>query len=146
MNVSQFGKLSPKFLETYTVIEQKIMNQLRMKTKVEMEEYDNMTKQIEALKDKHAEEMRTVKSKYVAKVKRMKQNHVGEITDLEVKQNELEDKFAEMTVAKDSFQKKMDYLATHLRSKTTEVDDILQREGVESVIRYMTNQTTEFLQ
>lgn len=103
MNVSQFGKLSPKFLETYTVIEQKIMNQLRMKTKVEMEEYDNMTKQIEALKDKHAEEMRTVKSKYVAKVKRMKQNHVGEITDLEVKQNELEDKFAEMTVAKDSF-------------------------------------------
>ncbi|KAI3840693.1 hypothetical protein MKW92_012681, partial [Papaver armeniacum] len=51
-----------------------------------------------------------------------------------------------MTVVKDSFQKKMDSLATHLRSKTAEVDDILQTKGVESVIKYMSNLTTEFLQ
>ncbi|RZC76572.1 hypothetical protein C5167_000668, partial [Papaver somniferum] len=129
-------------------VEQKIMNQLRMKTKVEMleEEYDNMTKEIEALKDKYAEELRTVKSKYAAKVKRMKQNHAGEIVDIEVKQNELEEKLAEMIVGKDSFQKKMDSLATNLKSKIAEVDDIMRREGFESVIKYMTNLTTKFLQ
>ncbi|KAI3871596.1 hypothetical protein MKX03_005779, partial [Papaver bracteatum] len=51
-----------------------------------------------------------------------------------------------MTTEKTSFQRKIDILAAHLRSETAEVNAIVQKEGLASVLVYMTNLTMEFLQ
>ncbi|KAI3945291.1 hypothetical protein MKX01_035052 [Papaver californicum] len=104
-----------------------------VKTKEELfqEELMSMSTQIKLLKVNHEEELQRLRSKHAEEIKKLTNKHAEDLGDLMNKQEE------------SSFYSKMESLATHLDSKKSEVDALLQGGG--NMIEYITKLTEEFL-
>ncbi|KAI3842555.1 hypothetical protein MKX03_034421, partial [Papaver bracteatum] len=137
--------LSPKFMEEYTDVENKLLQQQKPKTKADLleEESNVMTGQIESLQDTYVGDMENLRVRHTQEIKELTRKHSEEMGNLLLKHQELEHSLAEATTSKTLFDRKMESLVEHLSSKQPEVDELLAKGG--NVAKFMAEKSCEYM-